>query len=74
MMAADVPEAHGAGDMFAFGGDQVDTSDKGYSSGSSSQWPSVDSSSSGDQMTTDTTRSTRSKAYENVPNNVMKDL
>ena len=74
MMATDIPEACGAGDMFAFGGDKMDTSDKGYSSESLSQWPSVDSSSSGDQMTKHTTWSTRTSAYEDVPENVIKDL
>lgn len=74
MMATDIPEACGTSELFAFGGEKIDTSDKSYSSESLSQWPSVDSSSSSDQSRIHTTRGTRIDAYETVPQNVMKDL
>lgn len=74
MMATDIPEACGTSELFAFGGEKIDTSDKGYSSESLSQWPSADSSSSSDQSRIHTARGTRIDAYETVPQNVMKDL
>lgn len=74
MMATDIPEASGAGEMFAYGGDRIDSSDRGYSSESSSQWPSVGSSNSSDRMTNNSARNTRIDAYETVPHNVRKDL
>ncbi len=74
MMATDIPEACGTGDLFAFGGERIGTSDTSYSSESLSQWPSLESSSSSDQMATHTTRNKKMDAYETVPQNVMKDL
>ena len=73
-MATDIPEASGAGEMFTFGGDRLNSPDKGYSSESSGQWPSVDSSSSSDRMTTNSARTTRIDAYETVPQNVRENL
>lgn len=74
MMTQDFPEACRTDGSFAFGGEGMDTSDKGYSSESSSQWPGVSSSSSSDRMNTSSLPSTRSDEYEAVPQNVMKDL
>lgn len=74
MMGIDIPEVSGAGEMFAYGGDRFDSSDRGYSSESSGQWPSVGSSSSSDRMTTNSPRNTRIDAYETVSHNVRKDL
>ena len=74
MMTQDFPEACRTDETFAFSGEGIDASDKGYSSESSSQWPGVSSSSSSDRMTTNSSPSTRVDEYEAVPQNVMKDL
>ena len=74
MLETDIPQAGGVGDMFPFGEERLDTSDRGYSSESSSQWPSVDSSSSSDQMARQTTQNKKVAAYQNASQNVREDL
>ena len=48
MMAANIPDTGETGEWFAFGGGSTGASDTAYSGENSSQWPSVDSSSSSD--------------------------
>ena len=74
MMTQDFPEACRTDESFAFGGEGIDYSDRGNSSESSSQWAGLSSSSSSDQMTTNSLSNTRNDEYAAVPQNVINDL